>query len=120
MHHQSHEFFPLNLIIVDEFYALLTWDDNAYFGNLIQVHSDFSFKKTLYYKHIGDSRPRGLGAELRLFDVCPDKSVEQACIEKGWQVTESPIDKEHGLREASLLDSVSFFWCQVCLQMLND
>ena len=37
--------FSLNLIIVDEFYDLLTWDDNAYFGNLIQVHSDFSCKK---------------------------------------------------------------------------
>ena len=31
--------FSLNLIRVDEFYALLTWDDNANFGNLIQVHS---------------------------------------------------------------------------------
>ena len=37
--------FSLNLIRVDEFYALLTWDDNANFGNLIQVHSDFSYKK---------------------------------------------------------------------------
>jgi len=39
--------FSLNLIRVDEFYALLTWDDNANFGNLIQVHSDFSDKKFL-------------------------------------------------------------------------
>ena len=38
--------FSLNLIGVDEFYALLTWDDNANFGNLIQVHSEFSYKKT--------------------------------------------------------------------------
>ena len=36
--------FSLNLIRVDEFYALLTWDDNANFGNPIQVHSDFSYK----------------------------------------------------------------------------
>ena len=73
--------FSLNLIGVDEFYALLTWDDNANFGNLIQVHSDHSYKKTPYYKYFDDSRPRGLGAELRLFDVSPDKSVEQASIE---------------------------------------
>ena len=102
--------FSLNLIRVDEFYALLTWDDNANFGNLIQVHSDFSYKKTPYYKYFEDSRPRGLGAELRLFNVSPDKSVEQASIEQGWQVIESPNDKEHGLREAFLLDNVGFCW----------
>ena len=31
--------FSQNLNRVDEFYALLTWDDNASFSNLIQVHS---------------------------------------------------------------------------------
>ena len=102
--------FSLNLIRVDEFYALLTWDENANFGSLIQVHSDFSYKKTPYYKYFDDSRPRGLGAELRLFNVCPDKSVELASIEQGWQVIESPTNKEHGLREAFLLDSVGFCW----------
>ena len=64
MHHHSHEFF-LNLISVDEFYALLNWDNNANFGNLIQVHSNFSYEKTPYNKYFEDSRPRGLGAELR-------------------------------------------------------
>ena len=34
--------FSLNLIRVDEFYAILTWDNNANFDNLIQVHSDCS------------------------------------------------------------------------------
>ena len=37
--------FSLNLIRFDKFYALLTWDDNANFGNLIQVHSDYTYKK---------------------------------------------------------------------------
>ena len=37
--------FSLKLIRVDEFYALLTWGDNANFGNLIQVHSDYTYKK---------------------------------------------------------------------------
>ena len=37
--------FSLNLIRVDEFFALLSWDHNANFSNLIQVHSDFSYKK---------------------------------------------------------------------------
>ena len=32
--------FSLNLSRVDEFFAFLTWDDNANFGNLIQVHSE--------------------------------------------------------------------------------
>ena len=102
--------FSLNLIKAYKFYALLNWDDNANFGNLIQVHSDFSYIKTPYYKYFEDSRPRGLGAELRLFNVSPDKSVEQASIEQGWQVIESPNDKEHGLREAFLLDNVGFCW----------
>ena len=102
--------FSLNLIRVDEFYALLTWDDNANFGNLVQVHSDFSYKKIPYYKYFEDSRLRGLGAELRLFNVSPDKSVEQASIEQGWQVIESPNDKKHGLREAFLMDNVGFCW----------
>ena len=70
--------FSLNLIRVDEVYALLTWNDNANFGNPIQVHSDFSYKKPPLCKYFGDSRPRRLGAELRLFDVSQDKSAEQA------------------------------------------
>ena len=45
-----------------------------------------------------------------MFNVSPDKSVEQASIEQGWQVIESPNDKEHGLREAFLLDNVGFCW----------
>jgi len=102
--------FSLNLIRVDEFYAILTWDNNANFGNLIQVHSDCSYKKTPYCKYFGNSEPRGLGVELRLFNVSPDKSVELANIEQGWQVIQSPTDKEHGLREAFLLDSIGFCW----------
>ena len=78
--------FSLNLINVDEFYAPLAWNDNANFDKLIQVHSDYSCKKTSYYKYFGDSRPRDLGAELRLLNVSPDKSAEPASIEQGWQV----------------------------------
>ena len=37
--------FSLKLIRVDEFYALLTWGDIANFGNLIQVHSEYTYKK---------------------------------------------------------------------------
>ena len=37
--------FSRYLIKFDEFYAVLIWNDNAYFGNLIQVHSDFNYKK---------------------------------------------------------------------------
>ena len=39
--------FSSNFAKVDDFFALLTWDDNANFGNLIQVHSEFSYKKPL-------------------------------------------------------------------------
>ena len=102
--------FSLNLIRVDEFYAFLAWDNNANFDNLIQVHSDCSYKKTHYCKYFGNSEPHGLGVELRLFNVSPDKSVELANIEQDWQVIQSPTDKEHGFREAFLLDSIGFSW----------
>ena len=102
--------FSSNPIRVDELYALLTWDDNANFGNLIQVHSDDNYKKTPYYKYFGDLRPRDLGAELRFFNVCPDKSVDQASIEQSWQIIESPTNKGHGLKEAFLVDSADFCW----------
>ena len=102
--------FSLKLIRVDEFYALLTWGDNANFGNLIQVHSDYTYKKNPYYEYFGNSEPRGWGVELRLFNVNPDKSVDLANIEEGWQVIQSPTDKEHGLREAYLIDSAGFCW----------
>ena len=68
------------------------------------------YKKTPYYKYFEDSRPRGLGAELRLFDVSPDKSVEQASIEQGLQVIGISADKEHGLRKAFLIDGAGFYW----------
>jgi hypothetical protein len=88
----------------------LTWGDNANFGNLIQVHSDYTYKNTPYYEYFGNSEPRGWGVELRLFNVNPDKSVELANIEEGWQVIQSPTDKDHGLREAYLIDSAGFCW----------
>ena len=40
--------------------------------------------------------------------MSPDKSVEQASIEQGWQVLESAKEKEHGLREAFLLNNAGF------------
>ena len=64
--------------------------------------------KTPYYKYFGNSEPRGFGVELRLFNLSLDKSVELTNIEQDGQVIKSATDKEYGLREAFLLDSIGF------------
>ncbi len=58
---------------------------------------------------LDDSAPRGLGAEIRLYDCDPDQAVARAKAH-GHHVLQEATDKPHGLREAYILDPDGYCW----------
>ena len=100
----------LELIRVDAFFALLSWASPPQTNTLIQIHSDKSYASNPYHACLGEGQMRGVGVELRLFDVNPDDAAKRAEAEDGWQVLQPPGDKEHGVREAFILDPMGYCW----------
>jgi len=100
----------LELIRVDAFFALLSWKAQPDINSLVQLHSDQSYAANPYHAMLGETAIRGIGVELRLFDVDPDAAVVRAEAEDGWTVLQQATDKEHGIREAFILDPLGYCW----------
>ena len=98
------------LIRLDEFFALLSWQSPPDTQSLIQLHADKSYAGNPYHAYLGESRMRGLGVELRLFDLDPDAAVTRAEAEPDWTILQPATDKEHGVREAFILDPLGYCW----------
>ena len=80
------------------------------------LHSDRSYKGNALYGLLknDDGTPlegRGVGIEIRLYDVDPDMAVLNA-RRGGYIILADCIDKvdSHGLREAVILDSDGYCW----------
>jgi uncharacterized glyoxalase superfamily protein PhnB len=52
---------------------------------------------------------RGVGVELRAYGVDPDVA-QTAARAGGWTVLAGALDKQHGLREAMILDDDGYVW----------
>ena len=52
---------------------------------------------------------RGQGLELRLYGVDPDRA-EAIARQRGALVLSGALDKEHGLREAYIVDDDGYVW----------
>lgn len=80
-------------------------DDFALAGHgevLIQLHADGTFSRHPVLDLVPENPPRGGGVQLYLFGIDPDAAVSRA-EEAGGMVIESPANKPHGLREATIL-----------------
>lgn len=102
--------FDLSLIRVDGFFALLSWREDADADSLIQIHADKTYANNPYFALLEDGQPRGIGIELRLFECDPDAAAERASTTEGYTVLQPALDREHGVREAFILDPLGYCW----------
>ena len=79
-------------------------------GNqLYQLHADHTYSSHPLLQHLPEAPPRGLGVELRLYDVDPDQA-EQKAKDGGYVVLQTTMNKPHGLRECFLMDHDGYCW----------
>lgn len=88
----------------DPDFAVLSHD-----GGLWMFHTDHTYDKHPLSPLLGDGAVRGLGCELRLYNLDPDLCEERA-RKAGYEVLQESRDKPHGLRECYLLDADNYLW----------
>lgn len=71
-------------------------------SHILQFHSDAAFGTHPLLNMLPENPPRGTGIQIYLFDTDPDAAAARAAA-LGGTVIESPRDKPHGLREATIL-----------------
>lgn len=74
---------------------------------LIQLHADGTFGHHPLLALVPEAAPRGGGAQFYLFGIDPDAACARAEA-AGAVVLETPADKPHGLREATILSPEGF------------
>jgi catechol 2,3-dioxygenase-like lactoylglutathione lyase family enzyme len=72
-------------------------------------HMPQSYRGNELHATLVSDAPRGVGVELRCYDVDPDGAEARARTE-GYTVLAGAIDKPHGLRECMILDDEGFVW----------
>ena len=85
-------------------------DDQVFISHLIQIHADFTYHNNPYREHLPENSARGLGIELHLFETDPDAVADLADVHPDWTVLQTATNKEHGVREAYLLDMYGYCW----------
>jgi len=73
------------------------------------LHADHTYEGHPWHRSLVAGDGRGLGAELRLFGVDPDRVVERART-AGEAVLLTATDKPHGWREAWVQDPDGYVW----------
>ena len=73
------------------------------------LHADHTYKDHPLSGSLAPDIPRGIGAELRLYDRDPD-AAEARARELGFTVLAGSMDKVHGLREAFIIDGDGYLW----------
>ena len=100
----------MKVIRVDSFFGLLSWQDNPTIDSLIQVHADKTYANNPYFALLSDNQVRGIGIELRFYHCNPDDAVERATATRDYTILQPAKDKEHGVREAFILDPLGYCW----------
>jgi uncharacterized glyoxalase superfamily protein PhnB len=72
-------------------------------------HIPESYRGNELHATLKSDAARGIGVELRCYDVDPDRA-EQHARESGYTVLAGSIDKHHGLRECMILDDDGYVW----------
>lgn len=78
-------------------------------GTVWMLHADHTYDKHPLSPLLGDGAVRGLGCELRLYDLDPD-ACEARARAQGYEVLQTSSDKPHGLRECYILDRDNYLW----------
>ena len=78
-------------------------------GNDLMLHVKSTYARNELHPTLESDAPRGVGVELRCFDVDPDKAEVRA-RDFGYTILAGSLDKPHGLRECMILDDDGFVW----------
>jgi hypothetical protein len=78
-------------------------------GSTWLLHSDWSYRDHPLIGAVAQIEARGLGVELRLYGVDPDRA-EAAARRRNAVILAGAADKEHGLREAHIVDDDGYVW----------
>jgi catechol 2,3-dioxygenase-like lactoylglutathione lyase family enzyme len=78
-------------------------------GLEFMVHADHTYEHHPWYPEVSGGARRGLGAELRLFGIDPDKTEARA-REVGAVVLQGSMDKPHGWRDVIVADPDGYAW----------
>jgi uncharacterized glyoxalase superfamily protein PhnB len=89
---------------VDEEFAALVLG-----GTPLMLHRDSTYATHPWSSDLATGALRGLGAELRLFEVDPDTLADVA-ERHGGTIVAAAADKPHGWREAFLADPDGYVW----------
>jgi len=73
------------------------------------LHADHTYSDHPLLGLTSDNALRGVGVELRLHGVDPDKAAAKA-HKLDYTVLQAPADKPHGLREAFIVDPDGYVW----------
>lgn len=76
---------------------------------LYQLHADPTYAAHPLGALLPEAGLRGIGVELRLYQVDPDRAEGRA-RQGGYAVLQPTADKPHGLRECFLLDPDGYCW----------
>ncbi len=78
-------------------------------GAVWMAHADHSYLDNPLTGILQGATTRGAGVELRIYGRDPDAAEAEARA-RGFHVLAGAIDKEHGLREAVILDDEGYAW----------
>lgn len=73
------------------------------------LHTDDTFRGNPLHGLVATNEARGIGVELRIYDLDPDAAEERA-RKAGFTVLAGSMDKPHGLRECMILDDEGYLW----------
>lgn len=73
------------------------------------LHADHTYSDHPLRGSLGPELPRGLGVELRLYDMDPDACEARARL-RGDTILAAAMDKPHGLREVYIVDPDGYLW----------
>jgi uncharacterized glyoxalase superfamily protein PhnB len=116
--------FTVNLLVTDlarsaEFYRHVLGAEERYrdpdfaalrIGGLdFMLHADHTYDRHPWFPRLEAGQGRGLGAELRLLGLDPDR-LEARAQEAGGAILAPASDKPHGWREVWLQDPDGYVW----------
>jgi hypothetical protein len=88
-------------------------------GSSDMYHPKPTYRGNALYGTLTDDAPRGVGVELRVYEIDPDEAEARARA-MDFTVLAGSIDKPHGLRECVILDDEGFAWVISCRLKDND
>lgn len=78
-------------------------------GSVFMLHSDHTYADHPLHGTVTGLEARGMGVELRIYGIEPDKVEERARLH-GHTVLAGTSDKPHGLRDCCIVGPEGYIW----------